>query len=126
MKEYNWKDKIVMVAEDEQTNYLFLKAILQDTGAEMIWVKNGQEAIETVKFYNNIDLILMDIKMPVMNGIDASESIKKMFPTIPIIAQTAYSQAEDERKAMQVGCNAYIAKPIRPDKLLSILSEYLD
>ncbi|MBI9053097.1 MAG: response regulator [Bacteroidales bacterium] len=120
----NWEDKIVVIAEDEQINFLFLKAVLKPTKAKIIWTKTGRETIDICNA-EPIDIILMDIKMPDLNGLEATIEIKKIFPNLPIIAQTAYAMEEDEEASMEAGCNDYITKPIRPDNLLTIMSKYL-
>ena len=120
----NWENKIVVIAEDEQINYLFLKAVLKPTNATIIWTKTGRETIDICNC-EKIDLILMDIKTPDLNGLEATIEIKKVFPNLPIIAQTAYALEEDEEASMNAGCNDYISKPIRPEHLLMLMSKYL-
>ncbi|MFP4024216.1 MAG: response regulator [Thiohalospira sp.] len=121
----NWEDKIVVIAEDEQINFLFLKAVLKPTKAKIIWTKTGRETINVCKS-DNVDMVLMDIKMPDINGLDATIEIKKEFPELPIIAQTAYAMEEDEKASLDAGCDDYISKPIRPDNLLTIMSNFFD
>ncbi|HKL07372.1 MAG TPA: response regulator, partial [Bacteroidales bacterium] len=72
------------------------------------------------------DMVLMDIKMPDINGLDATIEIKKKYPDLPIIAQTAYAMEEDEIASQEAGCDDYISKPIRPDNLLTIMSKFFD
>ncbi len=120
----NWENKVVVIAEDEQINYLFLKAVLKSTKATIIWTKTGRETIDICNS-EKIDIILMDIKMPDLNGLEATIEIKKVFPNLPIIAQTAYALEEDEEASMNAGCNDYISKPIRPEHLLMLMSKYL-
>jgi len=108
----NWKNRIFLVAEDEDVNYKFLEVILHQMEAQVIRAKNGKEAVELVKKINNIDLVLMDIKMPVMNGFDATKEIRKIKPEIKIIAQTAYSMKDEQEKCMKSGCDDYLAKPL--------------
>ncbi|MGE0088771.1 MAG: response regulator [Bacteroidales bacterium] len=121
----NWENKIVLIAEDEQINYLFLKAVLKPTKAQLIWAKTGRETINYC-ISEKIDIVLMDIKMPDLNGLEATIEIKKLNPKIPIIAQTAYVMEEDEEASIKAGCDDYISKPIRPDNLLTIMSKFLD
>lgn len=123
-KEINWSSKTILVAEDVESNFLFLEEVIRKTGAEVLWAKNGQEAVEM--FNNNkVDLILMDIQMPLMNGFDATKIIKKKNPDIPIISQTAYAMSEDRIKSLNAGCDDYIAKPIPSQKLIDMLSAYM-
>jgi len=120
----NWEDKVVVIAEDEQINYLFLKAVLKPTKAKVIWTKTGRETIDICNT-EKVDLVLMDIKMPDLNGLEATIEIKKVFPNLPIIAQTAYAMEEDEDASIEAGCDDYISKPIRPENLLTIMSKYI-
>ncbi|MCD4833317.1 MAG: response regulator [Bacteroidales bacterium] len=120
----NWENKVVVIAEDEQINYLFLKAVLKPTKAQVIWTKTGRETIDICNT-EKVDIVLMDIKMPDLNGLEATIEIKKDFPNLPIIAQTAYAMEEDEDASMEAGCDDYISKPIRPENLLAIMSKYI-
>ncbi len=124
MKIICWEDKKILVAEDEETNYLFIEAILEDTKVKLFWAKNGIDAIEIFN-QNNIDLVLMDIKMPEMDGITATKKIRETNSTIPIIAQTAYAMSEDKIKCINAGCDDYLTKPINHKVLLSIIEKYL-
>lgn len=120
----NWENKLVVIAEDEQINYLFLKAVLKPTKAKIIWTKTGRETINICNS-EKVDIVLMDIKMPDLNGLEATIEIKKTFPNLPIIAQTAYAMEEDEEASIEAGCIDYISKPIRPDNLITIMSKYI-
>ena len=120
----NWEDKVVVIAEDEQINYLFLKAVLKPTKTQVIWTKTGRETIDICNT-EKVDIVLMDIKMPDLNGLEATVEIKKVFPNLPIIAQTAYAMEEDEDASIEAGCDDYISKPIRPENLLTIMSKYI-
>ncbi len=120
----NWEDKIVVIAEDEQINYLFLKAVLKPTKAKVIWTKTGRETIDVCNS-EKVDIVLMDIKMPDLNGLEATIEIKKTLPNLPIVAQTAYAMEEDEQASMESGCDDYISKPIRPENLLEIMNKLL-
>lgn len=122
----DWKGKTILIAEDEDSNYLYLEAVLQKTGAKLIWARNGEEAIDACKSGDKIDLVLMDLQMPNINGYQAREEIKKIFPETPQIAQTAFAMADDEKRAMDAGFDAYISKPIRKNNLLAIVSRFLD
>ena len=124
MNKYKWDRKKILIAEDEETNYLFVEAILEETNAQLIWAKNGIDAVE--KFNeNNVDLILMDIKMPEMDGLSATKQIRKMNNNVPIIAQTAYAMSEDRSKCLNAGCNDYLTKPINHRLLLATIEKYL-
>ncbi|MBK8808591.1 MAG: response regulator [Bacteroidales bacterium] len=121
----NMDNKItILVAEDEDVNFLYIEEVLMDSEVELIHTENGQEAITICKENPNIDLILMDIKMPVLNGIEATKQIKAFRNDIIIIAQTAYAMSNDKDIAMNAGCDAYLTKPINPRELISIIDNY--
>ncbi len=117
------KGKTILVAEDEEFNYMFINELLSKADAKLIHVLDGAKAVETVKQNPSIDLILMDIKMPVMNGIDATRIIKKTYPQIPVIAVTAYAMADDKEKALEAGCDGYLAKPINKAALFAAINQ---
>jgi len=124
MEAYAWNFKKILVAEDEETNYLFIEAILEDTNAILIWARNGLEAVDKFNQYQDIDLILMDIKMPEMDGLTATQTIRRTNNTVPIIAQTAYAMSEDKSKCLNAGCNDYLTKPINHKLLLATIGKY--
>ena len=121
----NWPGKTVLIAEDEESNYRYLEILLSKTHINIVHAKNGKEAIKICQ-ENKIDLILMDIKMPDMDGIEATKIIKKDMNDISIIALTAFAMKDDEKMSLEAGCDAYISKPIREPKLLALLNEYLN
>ncbi len=111
----NKENKIkILIAEDEEINYLYLETLLQtiNEGFEIIHAKNGKEAINICRITPEIKLILMDLKMPIINGFEATKQIKKFRLQVTIIAQTAYSTNEYKRKAKLAGCTDFISKPI--------------
>ncbi|WP_166363290.1 ATP-binding protein [Perlabentimonas gracilis] len=117
-KNYNWEGKTIMIAEDAETNYKFLRAMLEKTKAYIIWARNGEEVVSYCHNNSNVDMILMDIQMPVMDGYEATSIIKRQNPSIKIIAQTAYAMPNDNIKCIEAGCNDYISKPINTQLLL--------
>lgn len=121
----NWEDKTILVVEDVGTNKIFFDAALRRTKAKILWAKDGQEAIDMFRD-NKIDLVLMDLQLPVMDGYTATREIKKINPDIPVIAQTAHVMSGEREKCMEVGCNDYLAKPIRLQILIETLSKYLN
>jgi len=123
--EINLTGKNILIVEDEETNYFYLKKILEKTNAVTIWAKNGLDSVNYIKSGKHADLILMDIKMPVMDGSEALKIIKEIKPDQVIIAQTAYARAEDEAGIRNKGFNDYIAKPINSQDLLILLKKYL-
>lgn len=124
-KNYSWTNKVILIVDDEDVNAMFLDAVFQITGVQLLFAKNGLQALELVKNIHKIDLILMDLKMPVMNGIKATAEIRKINQSIPIIAQTALSSQEDIEAALKAGCTASILKPIEVDEVLTLVNSYL-
>jgi len=116
--------KTLLIAEDEESNYMLLEEILANLNLNLVWAKNGEEAISICK-EQEIDLILMDLKMPVMDGFEATMRIKDFKPNMPIIAQTAYSTDFDRKKAFDCGCTDYISKPFKMDFIISKIKENL-
>lgn len=123
---YDFSGKKILIAEDERTNYLFLEALLKRTNAILIWAETGKTALEAVQKDSAIDLVLMDIKMPEMNGYEATHEIKKIRPQLPIIAQTAYALAGEKEKILSAGCDDYLSKPIMGKVLLEKIDVYLN
>lgn len=123
--DYNWENKTILVAEDEINNIKIIKLLLKKTNINIIHVQNGKEVIKKCKKNNDINLVLMDIKMPKLNGLDATKEIRKFNIDIPIIAFSAYAMPIDQQKAKEAGCDDFIAKPIKKDNLFSKLDQYL-
>ena len=115
---------MVMIAEDEEDNYHLLKYVLKDLDLDVIWAKNGKEAIDYCR-EKNISLILMDIKMPTLSGLEATREILRFQPELPIIAQTAYTQEEDIERCRMAGCVEFISKPINLTHLRRTIAKYI-
>ena len=121
----NWKDKVILVVEDIDTNKIFFDAALRKTNAKILWAIDGKEAVEMFS-QNKIDLVLMDLQLPIMDGYTATREIKKLNPDIPIVAQTAHVMSGEREKCMEAGCDDYLAKPIRLQILMDTLSRFLN
>ncbi len=119
---YEWKGKTILIVEDDLSSSFFLKEVLADTEADLLFASDGREAVEMSAKHPEIDIILMDIQLPELNGYEATRMIKKKSPAIPIIAQTAYAFQSDRDKCFEAGCSDYIAKPIKADVLLEKIS----
>ena len=113
----------ILIAEDEESNFLLLKTILKKH-CNILHAKTGVELLEIYK-EQHADLILLDIKMPEMNGIDALKEIRKFDQDIPIIMQSAYAFENDMEAARQAGSNGFVTKPINSKELKSVLSSFL-
>jgi PAS domain S-box-containing protein len=122
----NWSNKTILIAEDEELNYLYLKHFLSPTNIKIIWAKDGQKAVELYQNHPEINLILMDIKMPILNGIEATRIIKSRNKQIPIIAQTAYVQENTKEAIDEAGCDEFLAKPINTKYFISVLEKFLN
>ena len=122
---YNFSNFTIMVAEDTPYNYEYLHSILQKTGANVLWAKDGIDVL-TLFSNNKVDLILMDIQLPEINGYEATTQIRLIDQSITIIAQTAYAMAEDKQKCLESGCNEVLVKPIRMDDVLTTVAKYLN
>jgi hypothetical protein len=117
---------IILVAEDDETNFYFLNALLtMETNAKILHAANGREAIELFKANPGIKLILMDMKMPEMDGFEATRQIKLINTDVYIIAITAYAMSGDEERIMAAGCDGYLSKPINKKSLLEKISEFV-
>lgn len=114
----------ILIAEDVESNYLYLNAVLSKIKAKIFWAKNGKEAIEIFK-KEKLDLILMDLQMPEMNGYEATRIIKSEMPELPIVAQTAFAMSDDREKALEAGCDDYLAKPIKSKDLLNTVEKFI-
>ena len=119
-----WQGKVLLIVEDEDHNYTYIHEIMKRTKISMIRAETGKEAIKLFK-ENKIDMVLMDIKLPDMDGYKATREIKKLNCDVPVIAQTAYAMVQEREKCLNAGCNDYISKPFEPDKLLSLTQKYM-
>jgi signal transduction histidine kinase/CheY-like chemotaxis protein len=124
-KTYNWEGKTFLVAEDEEDNFRYIEVALALSNASLIWARDGKEAVDIFRKIDNIDLVLMDIKMPFMDGYAATKEIKSISNTVPVIAQTAYALSEEKEKSIAVGCDDFIAKPIGYEDLLSTIHKFV-
>jgi signal transduction histidine kinase len=120
---YDWKDKVILVVEDDEINAQFLDAVLSQTNAKVIHAANGTQAVDLCRTINKIDLVMMDIRIPELNGYEASSLIKSFRPALPIIAQTAYGLSNDRKKCLDAGCDDYISKPIDIEVLLKKVNQ---
>jgi PAS domain S-box-containing protein len=125
-KNYFWAGKTILIAEDEEMNYLYLQEVLRETKANVIWKANGAAALAEVENNRNIDMILMDIKMPQMDGYEATQKIRKFNTSVPVIIQTAYAMPAEKKKGFECGCDEYLEKPIKQKDLLEIIDKYFN
>ncbi len=123
--DFDFRGKTILVVEDEIANFKFLDIVLKRTGASIFHAISGKRSIDMAQENPEFDLILMDIKLPDINGYEATRAIKGFRKDIPIIAQTAFAMSGDEIKAKEAGCDAYISKPIEAPKLLKLINGFL-
>ena len=113
----------ILIAEDVESNFLYLKAVLSKLNATIFWAKNGIEAVEICE-NDPIDLVFMDLQMPEMNGYEATRQIRSFNKKVIIIAQTAFGLITDQAMAIEAGCNDYISKPVRVHELNAIINKH--
>ncbi len=122
------KRNTILVAEDEEVNFLFIETFFEEElslNCNILHAKNGKEAIDICRNASSIDLVLMDLKMPLLDGYEATKVIRSLFPNLPIVAQSAYTTEEDRVRAFSVGCNDFITKPLGGQALSEIIIKYL-
>jgi len=119
-------NETILVAEDDNINFLLLKRILELKKYKVLRATNGQEAVDMCRTNSEIQLVFMDIKMPLLNGFQAFKKIHSFNPKLPIIAQTAYASVEDYEKITQAGFTAYVSKPLNKEKVFELLNSIFD
>jgi CheY-like chemotaxis protein len=118
-------DLCILVAEDDSANFYYMNALIRrELNARVIHATNGKEAVELFISNPDINLVLMDIKMPVMDGLEATRQIKAIKKQIPVIAVTAYAMSGDEERVLAAGCDNYLSKPISKKDLLAAVARY--
>ncbi|MDA3890587.1 MAG: response regulator [Salinivirgaceae bacterium] len=120
-KAYGLNGKLVLVAEDDDGNFYLTKRILEEQGAKVLRAVNGIEAVEICSKQDDIDFVLMDLKMPIMDGLEATIKIRELKKDLLIVALSAHVLEEAKTSALNAGCNSFISKPVDPDKLLALM-----
>jgi len=121
----DWSTKKCLLVDDNKDVLIYLKRILQDTGVTIFTARSGAEALEVIRNTPDLDVVLLDMQMPEMNGIEATKEIRKISKNLPIIAQTAYIFEDDKDIILEAGCDACLIKPIRKDHLFSVMSGFI-
>ena len=124
-QEINWQGKKILIVEDVINNYELLEKMLQKTNATILWADTGQLALQFFKNHLDLSLVLMDIKLPDIDGLELTRHMKENRPSLPVIAQTAFAMSGDREKVFESGCDEYLPKPISRIKLLRVLSQYI-
>jgi CheY-like chemotaxis protein len=113
----------ILIAEDDEFSYQFISILLQEYSDNILYARNGKEAIDLCKNNPDLDLILMDVKMPVLDGYQATRHIRKFNQDVIIVAQTAYAFTDDKDKVIEAGCNDYLSKPIHEEDLKALINK---
>ena len=122
----NFEGVKILIVEDENSNFLLVEAILRKTGVNLLHAWNGKQAIEMLDENPDVDLCLMDLKMPIMNGLEAIEKIRETKNNkLPIIALTAFSEMFQKKNALEKGCNMYMTKPLNRKALIENIATCL-
>jgi PAS domain S-box-containing protein len=121
-----WPGRTILLVEDDDLNSLFIHEMLSDTGLNIIRAKDGIEALDIVFSHPEIEIVLMDLQMPRMDGYECTRKIKEIRKSLPVIAQTAYAFSSEKKECFAAGCNDYLVKPIVPETLLVLINKYLD
>ncbi len=118
-------NKKILIVDDDPSSRSLVSSILEKTGLNVITAREGNKAVSICLADDTIDVVLMDLKMPKMNGYNATKSIKESLPNLPIVAYTAYAMTGDREKASEAGCDDYLTKPLAKKELFRVLSRYL-
>ncbi len=119
------KPPAILVAEDEEVNITFMQLALSRTHAPVILAKDGAEAVELCRNHPEVALVLMDIRMPEMDGLTATSKIREFRPDLPVYALTAGGMLDEERRILAAGCTGFLPKPVKKEKILALVAQYL-
>lgn len=114
----------ILIAEDQMANYIFIEDSLREEDFHLVHARNGKEAVEICRKESSIDIVFMDIRMPIMDGFAATERIKDDYPEMPVIAQTAFTTPDIIKKIKNMGFEDYLSKPIDIDDLIFFVKKY--
>lgn len=124
--DFDFTGKVVLVVEDNMISFKLISAVLSRVKAEVVHATNGLQAIELCGSSDHFDLVLMDMQMPEMNGLEATQKIKLIRPKLPVIATTANTFDEDEVTCRKAGCDAFLTKPLHFRKLFELMQSFFD
>ena len=125
MEKVTWPGKKILVVEDDRFSFEFIRISLRDRGLEILHSADGEQALRIFNETDDLDLILLDIQIPTMDGYTICKKIRETDKDIPIIFQTAYVHNNERAKCAEVGCNAYLTKPLNIDRLISTMDRFL-
>lgn len=125
--DYQFIDKTILIVEDVETSIRFFDAALRKSRADLLWAKNGEEAIDILnKQLDRIDLVLLDLNLPGINGFEVLKHIRDIDAELPVIVQTAYLFSGERKTSFSMGANGFISKPVQLNDLLSNIAKYLN
>jgi DNA-binding response OmpR family regulator len=124
MNKFDFSDKVILVVEDTETSNKFFEAALSRTNAKLLWATDGKEAIEIFD-KNHIDIILLDLNLLSTNGFEVLKHVRNVGSNVPVLVQTAYVLAGEEKTSFELGADAFIAKPIKLNQLMETIDELL-
>jgi signal transduction histidine kinase len=124
-RSFDWRKKVILIVEDEQNNFIYLSEIVKRNGANVLEARDGIQAVKLVKENPTISVVLMDLMIPEMNGYETTKKIKELRPNLPVIAQTAYTNAREKERSLEAGCDGYISKPFNPPELFELIDTFI-
>ena len=124
--DFDFSDRVVLVVEDNQISFKLMHAILRQVKANVVHAPNGKEAIERVESGAHFDLVLMDMQMPEVDGLEATRKIKQLRPDLPVVATTADIYDENAQACKEAGCDAFLAKPLQFRKMFELMQSFFD
>ncbi|HUW06627.1 MAG TPA: PAS domain S-box protein, partial [Williamwhitmania sp.] len=123
-KQASWIGKNILIAEDDETNYGFLSTMITEAGMQPIWATNGRDAIKLCEENQNIDLALIDVRMPIMDGYETTRQIKELRSSLPVVVHTAFVSTDGKARAYAAGCDAFLAKPVSRKDLIGLFDRF--
>ncbi|GEM_PF-2212887 len=120
-----WPNKTILIAEEEKINYLFLKTILDGTGAKVLWAQSGEEAVDFCRRPGRVDMVLMNLRINQMDGKEATRQIKVVDPDVAVIGHTSTPMSNDREEAYQAGCTSFLTKPFKPANFLAAMERFI-
>ena len=125
MESKTWPGKKVLIVEDDKFGFEFIRISLRDKGLEILHSADGEQALKIFNENPDLDLILLDIQIPIIDGFTVCKMIREKDQEIPIIVQTAYVLNDEQSRCKEAGCNDYLSKPLNMEKLIDLMDKYL-